>query len=81
MYLREGIRKTNCRPYLSAIEHVVDHAVGQLDTKSQFLLKKERNGLIYIDAWGELTAFEQIDSLRDVFTLNIIPRNIVKNTV
>ncbi|MFN6887144.1 ATP-binding protein, partial [Proteus mirabilis] len=64
--------------YLSAIEHVVDHAVGQLDTKSQFLLKKERNGLIYIDAWGELTAFEQIDSLRDVFTLNIIPRNIVK---
>ena len=40
MYLREGIRKTNCRPYLSAIEHVVDHAVGQLDTKSQFILKK-----------------------------------------
>ena len=40
MYLREGIRKQIVVLYLSAIEHVVDHAVGQLDTKSQFLLKK-----------------------------------------
>lgn len=78
MYLREGIRKTNCRPYLYAIENVVDQAFSCLDTQSQFQLKKERNGIIYIDAWGELTAFEQIDSLRDAFTLNIIPRNIIK---
>ena len=37
----------------------------QLDTKSNSSPK--RNGLIaYIDAWGELTAFEQIDnSLKD----------------
>lgn len=78
IYLREGIRKTNCRSYLFALEHVFDSAFSQLNKKQQFLFRKERNGIIYVDSWGELTSFEHVDSLRDLFTINIIPRNMIK---
>ncbi|OAT30500.1 ATP-binding protein [Proteus myxofaciens] len=78
IYLREGLRKSNFRPYLYAIEHAFDLAFSQLSHKEKFQLRKEKNGLIYIDSWGELSPFENIDSLRDIFSLNIIPRNILK---
>lgn len=78
IYLREGLRKTSYRPYIHAMEQAFDDAYSQLNHKQQNILKKERNGLIYVDSWGELSVFEKIDSWRDAYTLNIIPKSIIK---
>lgn len=76
---REGIRKASYRPFINAMEESFNNAYNSLDIKSRKSLKNERNGLIYIDSWGELSSFEKIDNWKDAYSINIIPKKIIKN--
>lgn len=76
---REGIRKVSYRPFINAMENTFSHAYNSLNIKNRRLLKNERNGLIYIDSWGDLSSFEKIDNWKDTYSINIIPKKIIKD--
>ncbi|XKD92101.1 ATP-binding protein [Morganella morganii] len=76
---REGIRKASYRPFINAMENTFSHAYNSLNIKNRRSLKNERNGLIYIDSWGDLSSFEKIDNWKDTYSINIIPKKIIKD--
>ncbi|QHA89483.1 ATP-binding protein [Serratia rhizosphaerae] len=75
----EALRKTNYRDWLNGLGDACHQAVAQLGTKGEFQLRHERNALLYVDAWGETTTFEEVNSWRDALSVDILPKNIVRD--
>ncbi|QNK30446.1 hypothetical protein HF675_12300 [Serratia sp. JUb9] len=75
----EALRKTNYRDWLNGLGDACHQAVAQLGAKGEFQLRHERNALLYVDAWGETTTFEEVNSWRDALSVDILPKNIVRD--
>jgi hypothetical protein len=75
----EALRKANYRDWLNGLSAACTQAVAQLGSKGEFRLRHERNALIYVDAWGETSVFEEANSWRDSLSIDILPKNIVRD--
>jgi hypothetical protein len=75
----EALRKANYRDWLNGMSAACTQAVAQLGSKGEFRLRHERNALIYVDAWGETSVFEGANSWRDSLSIDILPKNIVRD--
>lgn len=75
----EALRKANYRDWLNGMSAACAQAVAQLGTKGEFRLRHERNALIYVDSWGETSVFEGVNSWRDSLSVDILPKNIVRD--
>ncbi|WP_411752226.1 hypothetical protein [Serratia sp. (in: enterobacteria)] len=75
----EALRKANYRDWLNGLSAACTQAVAQLGSKGEFRLRHERNALIYVDAWGETSVFEDANSWRDSLSIDILPKNIVRD--
>ncbi|TQI80546.1 hypothetical protein FHU10_4583 [Serratia fonticola] len=75
----EALRKANYRDWLNGLSAACTQAVAQLGSKGEFRLKHERNALIYVDSWGETSVFEGVNSWRDSLSVDILPKNIVRD--
>ncbi|ERK16519.1 hypothetical protein L580_0094 [Serratia fonticola AU-P3(3)] len=75
----EALRKANYRDWLNGMSAACTQAVAQLGRKGEFQLRHERNALIYVDAWGETSVFEGANSWRDALSIDILPKNIVRD--
>lgn len=75
----EALRKTNYRDWLNGLSTACTQAVEQLGAKGEFRLRHERNALIYVDSWGESSVFEGVNSWRDSLSVDILPKNIVRD--
>lgn len=79
MLPEEAVRKANYRDWLNGLSDASAQAVAQLGSKGQFRLRHERNALIYVDSWGETSVFEGVNSWRDSLSVDILPKNIVRD--
>ncbi|MFZ1874349.1 MAG: ATP-binding protein [Chania sp.] len=75
----EALRKPNYRDWLNGMSTACTQAVEQLGSKGEFRLRHQRNALIYVDSWGETAVFEGINSWRDSLSVDILPKNIVRD--
>lgn len=75
----EALRKANYRDWLNGLGDACHQAVAQLGAKGEFQLRHERNALLYVDSWGETTTFEEVNSWRDALSVDILPKNIVRD--
>lgn len=75
----EALRKANYRDWLNGLSTACTQAVAQLGRKGEFRLRHERNALIYVDSWGETSVFEGANSWRDSLSIDILPKNIVRD--
>lgn len=75
----EALRKANYRDWLNGLNAASSQAVALLGSKGEFRLRHERNALIYVDAWGETSVFEGANSWRDSLSIDILPKNIVRD--
>lgn len=79
MLPEEALRKANYRDWLNGMSAACTQAVAQLGSKGEFRLRHERNALIYVDSWGETSVFEGVNSWRDSLSVDILPKNIVRD--
>jgi hypothetical protein len=75
----EALRKANYRDWLNGLSAACVQAVAQLGSKGEFRLRHERNALLYVDSWGETSVFEGVNSWRDSLSVDILPKNIVRD--
>lgn len=74
----EAVRKTHYREWLNILEKSGKLALDKLHQQEAFTLKTARNALLYVDSWGEITALEETGSWRDAFSIDILPKSLVK---
>lgn len=79
MLPEEALRKANYRDWLNGLSAACSKAVAQLGRKGEFQLRHERNALLYVDSWGETSVFEGANSWRDSLSIDILPKNIVRD--
>lgn len=79
MLSTEALRKANYRDWLNGLSAACTQAVAQLGAKGEFRLRHERNALLYVDSWGEISVFEGVNSWRDTLSVDILPKNIVRD--
>lgn len=75
----EALRKADYRDWLNGMSEACTQAVAQLGAKGAFRLRHEKNALIYADSWGETSTFEGVNSWRDALSVDILPKNIVRD--
>jgi len=75
----QAIRKTNYRDWLNSMSDASEQAMAQLGKRGAFRLRNEKNVLLYIDSWGETSVFETVNSWRDALSVDILPKNIVRD--
>lgn len=75
----QAIRKANYRDWLNSMSDACEQAIAQLGKKGAFRLRNEKNALLYVDSWGETSFFEGVNSWRDALSVDILPKNIVRD--
>lgn len=75
----QAIRKTHYRDWLNSLSDASEQAMAQLGKKGIFRLRNEKNVLLYVDSWGETSVFEGVNSWRDSLSVDILPKNIVRD--
>lgn len=74
-----AIRKANYRDWLNSMSDACELAMAQLGKRNAFRLRSEKNVLLYVDSWGETSVFEGVNSWRDSLSVDILPKNIVRD--
>ncbi|MCU6669142.1 ATP-binding protein [Enterobacteriaceae bacterium H4N4] len=77
-YIREAVRRPNYMPYIDAMEKATDSALYDLSAKERMHLLKSRTAFIYVDSWGESSAFEYNISSLHAAIIDTLPKNLVK---
>ncbi len=75
----EALRKASYRAWLNSMSETCARAVSHCGSRGDFRLRHERNALIYADSWGESSTFEGVNSWRDALSVDILPKNIVRD--
>jgi len=75
----DSLRKAGYREWLNGLSQACREAFDQLGSKQATQMRQQRNGLIYFDSWGESAIFEGVNSWRDALSVDILPKNIVRD--
>ncbi|HKT95884.1 MAG TPA: hypothetical protein VJS30_05045 [Paraburkholderia sp.] len=75
----EQMRRAAYREALNAVAKVCRNAFDQMGRKLEAQIRKQRSAFVYFDAWGETATLEGANSWRDVVSLDMIPKPILRD--
>lgn len=75
----EHMRRAEYREALNAVAKVCRNAFDQVGRKLETQIRKQRSAFVYFDAWGETATFEGANSWRDVISLDLLPKPILRD--
>ncbi|WP_028222182.1 hypothetical protein [Paraburkholderia oxyphila] len=75
----EQMRRAAYRDAFNALAKVCRNAFDQVGRKLETQIRKQRSAFVYFDAWGETATFEGTNSWRDVISLDMLPKPILRD--
>ena len=75
----EQMRQAAYREAINAVATVCRNAFDQVGRKLETRIRKQRSAFVYFDAWGETASLEGANSWRDVISLDMLPKPILRD--
>ncbi len=72
-------RKANYRTWLNGLNQVCHSVLETAEAKKILRQRHSKNALIYFDAWGETSLFEEVNSWRDSLSIDMLPKSIARD--